>query len=421
MAPFIYQTLFIMKRIYFVAPLLLLVLLFSCSKNLTYYSHRTIHIPTIHNDGYKCPVDSDGYEISEIIHLKLPDDVVDVKGTPLFCNDRIYMYDVSCEYVLAFDSVGNFLYKVGGFGHARNEIVGNIRTFDVDRHTNYVHIYNREGMKILVFDDKGEYMKSVMLHDCLPSSIVIADDSSYIASLDCLSSSDGKTKLVILDDKGNISNILLESDDENSITCEGANTRPLFSDHQGNILYLSMLADSIVHISGDTIQSVFNMEFADGFLSESEIKHAKRVGQLPDDSEYIHYISKVAISDDYFFVEFYGKSKDLPFTTNHTSLVNKKTNREYHFGGGIMLPGIISCTSNTIVGDKLIWLITGDKILSGRGLYDEYEMISKNRAKAGDPPISLEAYLNDNGVNAFSKNLIDHPQDAPLILKIKLK
>lgn len=410
-----------MKRLhYFIVSLLFLVLLFSCSKKPVYYSHLTIHVPTIHNDEYKCPIDSDGYEIAEIIYLKLPDDVVDVKGTPLFCNDRIYMYDVSCEYVLAFDSAGNFLYKVGGLGHARNEIIDGICTFDVDRHTNYVHIYNREGMKILVFDDKGEYMKSVMLRKCLPSSIVVADDGSYFASLAYGSFSDGKTKLAILDDKGNISDILLESDEENTITCEGANTRPLFSDHQGNILYLPMLADSIVYISGDTIQSVFNIDFADGFLSESEIKHAKRVGQLPDNSEYIHYISRCGITDDYFFVEYYGQNESGFLPTNNTFLLNRKTKRDYAFSGYICFPNVLG-HANNIVDDCLICVVTEEDIIRGRMLYDEYEMISRNRAKAGDPPISLEAYLSDNGVNAFSKNLIDHPQNAPLILKIKLK
>lgn len=86
-----------------------------------------------------------------------------------------------------------------------------------------------------------------------------------------------------------------------------------------------------------------------------------------------------------------------------------------------MLPGIISCKSNNILGEELIWMITDDEILSQRMLYDEYEMVSQNREREGLPEITLKRYMQDNGLNDFSQDLLKHPEDVPLILKIKLK
>lgn len=409
-----------MKQIYNIVILFLFVSLFSCSNTPAYYAHSSINIPTINKEEYKNPVDSDAFEISEVIHLELPSGIADVQGRPVFCNDRIYMYDVSREYVLAFDSIGKFLFKVGGLGHARNEIIDRIETFDVDRRTNYVHVYNRQGMKIIVFDDKGEYVKTIMLHDCLPSSIVIANDGSYIASLNCLSSSDGHSKLAILDNKGKISKVLMEDKDKNDITCEGYNTRPLFSDHKGNALYLSMLSDSIVQVSGDTIQHVFNVDFADGFLSESEIRQAKKAGKLPEDFDNIKYISKCAMTDAYCLVEFMGKRDDSHNVQNYTYLLDRKTKRPYLFSSYIDFPGLFGHVSN-IVDDEFICVILEEDVLNGKASYEEYDKISKYRAKVGLPAIPLEVYLKDNGINAFSLDLLKHPQKVPLILKIKLK
>ena len=357
-----------MKYINCILLLLLFTMLISCSKEPTYYSHTKVFVPSVKSDSYKCPIDSDAFDVTAVIHLELPDESVDVKGIPLFCNDRIYIYDVKREYVLVFDKDGQFIHKVGGSGRAKNEIYGSICTFDVDRHTNYVHIYNREGRKILVYDENGKFVSCVMLRDCLPSSIVISENGSYIASFDCMSYTDKLSRLVVLDAKGRISKILLESEDENNITCEGVNTRPLFSDHKGHITYLSTLADSVAFISGDTIQEIYNMEFADGFLSEKEIKKAKQSGELPDMFSNTQYISQCYITDDYLLMEFYGKKDGI--TSNYTYLLNKNTGKDYVFSGYVCVPGVLNHVC-TILNDELIVIVKEEDAL-------QYELVYKN-------------------------------------------
>jgi len=394
-----------------IMQLCLFVLLFSCCNTPAYYTHSTISIPSINIDDPKCPVDSDAFEISEVIYLKLPNEATDVTGTPIFCNDRIYMYDVSREYIIVFNSNGDYLHKIGGLGHARNEIVGGICTFDVDRHTNYVHIYNRDGMKILVFDENGRYVNAVMLRDCLPSSITLSDNGSYIASFDCMSYTDKYSRLVVLDDKGSVSKILLKSDDENNITCEGVNTRPLFSDHKGNVAYLSTLADSIVYISGDTIQRIFNVDFADGFLSKKEIKQAKQLGKIPDVFKNIKYISKCAITDNYCLIEYYGKRNGSQLTTNYTYLLNRMTNKDYAFSGYVCVPGVLNYACS-IVDNQLIFVITEDAILQEESIYNNYVKPSGK---------SYEEMIKQDGLIPVCEDILTRKIKTPVILKIQLK
>lgn len=386
-------------------------LFFSCNNAPTYYAHSSINIPSVNNDEYKCPIDSDAFEVSRVIHLKLPDNVVDVKGTPVFCNDLIYMYDVSREHILVFNSDGDYLHKIGGFGHARNEIVGSICSFDVDSHNNYVHIYNREGMKVLVFDEKGKFVRSVMLHDCLPSSIVISDSGSYIASFDCMSYTDNYSRLVVLDANGKISKILLKSNDESKITCEGVNTRPFYSDHKGHIAYLSTLADSIVYISGDTIQGIFNVNFADGFLSAQEIKQAKQSGKIPEIFKNIQYISHCIVTDDYFLLEYYGKRCGDQLTTNYTYLLNRKTNKDYVFSGYVNFPGILTHTCN-IVDNCFISVITEDDVIQEETIYNNYIKASGR---------SYEEMIKGYKQTPICEDILLRKIKTPAILKIKLK
>ena len=218
--------------------------------------------------------------------------------------------------------------------------------------------------------------------------------------------------MVVLDDKGKISKVLLEGKDINEISCEGVNTRPLFSDHKGNVAYLSILADSIVYVSGDTIQRVINLDFADGFLSDTEIKEAKRMGEISNDYRTIQYVSSCRITDDYLLIEYYGKGSN-GFTTNYNYLINRKTNKDYAFSGYVNVPGMLSYVSN-IVDDVLICVITEDDVLRLKNIYD---LNKKNESYHK----TFEEFVNDMGYNAFCQELLTLKRETPVILKIKLK
>lgn len=261
----------------------------------------------------------------------------------------------------------------------------------------------------MVYDENGKFVSCVMLRDCLPSSIVISENGSYIASFDCMSYTDKLSRLVVLDAKGRISKILLESEDENNITCEGVNTRPLFSDHKGHITYLSTLADSVAFISGDTIQEIYNMEFADGFLSEKEIKKAKQSGELPDMFSNTQYISQCYITDDYLLMEFYGKKDGI--TSNYTYLLNKNTGKDYVFSGYVCVPGVLNHVC-TILNDELIVIVKEEDAL-------QYELVYKNYYDSSST--TYDEMVKELDLIPVCEDILMHKIKTPVILKLKLR
>mgnify|MGYP004443655065 FL=1 len=208
------------------------------------YSNVTLNIPKTAD--FVNTLDSVRYRIDKVIELELKDGVSGVKGNPVIRNERIYIKDITGEYVAVFNIDGQFLHKVGGRGRSRNELVGCIWDFDIDRETDDVHIYDRNGLKILVFDRDGRFRKSISLKDCLPTSVRLASNS-YIASCDVNSLREYGPKLVRLGESGEIADSYIEDERMNKITFEGANTIPLFSDGSDITAYLPLLSDSIVN------------------------------------------------------------------------------------------------------------------------------------------------------------------------------
>ncbi len=143
-------------------------------------------------------IDDKSFKIVDAVSLTLPDGVADINGLPILCFGRIYVQDSQCESVLVFDAKGRFLHRVGRLGHARDEVIGRIESFDVDVKNGDVHVFNREGAKMLVYDSEGLYKRTVRFSDMLPSSVCLTD-SGYMASYDYRSSSDGHTRLLLLD------------------------------------------------------------------------------------------------------------------------------------------------------------------------------------------------------------------------------
>ena len=108
------------------------------------------------------------YEISEIISLSIPKDLGTISGIPHFSNNRIFICDSQKKYVLVFDSNGNYLFKVGGVGHAQNEIIDSISDFDIDKSV-------VEKMLLIVYDSIKEVIDT--------ESIIIQGRKNFAASI----------------------------------------------------------------------------------------------------------------------------------------------------------------------------------------------------------------------------------------------
>lgn len=405
------------RNFYFKLYTLLTLIVSSCCEPKeisSSYSQLSLNVPSI-SQARSMVMDSTRYNIVESISLSIPEGIGDIAKTPVFCRNQIYILDTNYENVLVFDTQGNFLYKMGGKGHARNEIIGTIRTFDIDRHTGYVHIYNREGAKILVYDDKGTFVKSVFLKQCFPSYICLnSKGDGYIASCDCMSTEKGNTKLVMMDVAGNITNTILETLEVNNITCEGVNTRPLYSDHKGNITYLPMLSDSLIVLSGDTVSNVIKMSFDDGFVSQSVMEQSKSDGHTPKEGR-IHFITKALVNDHLVLVEFIGKPDSEQFASNYTYVYNRETGETYYQRGYMGFEKMLGSV-RSIDEDSFVVLVSEDDVLELENLFKcEKSQMTYSPKYADIENFASELYVK------LSVDAITRKIKVPLLVKVKVK
>lgn len=401
------------RYIYFILCMILAFIASSCNKPKeisTCYSQLSLSVPSI-SQARLLTMDSIRYSIVDAISLSMPEGIGDIAKTPVFCRNHIYILDANYENVLVFDNKGNFLHKIGGKGHARNEIIGTIRTFDVDRHTGYVHVYNRDGRKILVFDNEGTFVKAVLLDQCLPSYICVnSEGNGYIASCNSMSTKEGNTKLVVMDEDGNITSTILETLETNNITSEGIDTKPLYSDYKGNITYLPMLSDSLIVLSGDTVSNVVKMSFDDGFVSQSVMEQSKSEGHTPEEGN-IHFITKSLINDYLVFVEFIGKPDDEQFASNYTYVYNRGTGETYYQRGYMGFEKMLGSV-RSINEDCFVVLLTEDNII-------ELEKFLKQM-----PSSQRETNIEDFASGLYGKLSVDaitRKIKVPLLVKVKVK
>lgn len=370
------------------------------------YSRTNIHISQSDNR-----IEPDDFEIELFVPLTLPDGVVDIAGAPVFFDNKIYVCDSKRESVMVFDNKGNLLHRNGRAGHARNEIIGRIEKFDVDRHNGDVHIYNREGGKILIFDSDGVYKRNVRIRGNIPSSICLTSNGNYVASCDYRSSIAGNTKLVMWNADGKEIDRILEEEEVNHLTCEGANTLPLFSDRSGNITYLSLLSDSLVVLNSDTVKEVIKVEFEGGFLSDKVAAEAKKQGDTSIlRGQPVMYISQAMVNDSFTLIEYYDGEK----LCNHTWMKSWETGNVYYYTGSIFLPRvpgrIVSIDGNTLVG-----VVTQEKLDVMRRMLDmEMEQSPYNKTIGRDSVASKQ-------YEPLSASLIVSQRQTPVVYKVKLK
>ena len=380
----------------------------SCSREF-YEIPSTLRSDTCYN------VKEEHYTISEIIPLSNLDENLVVGHNVIICNDRIYINEFNNKSVLVFDHSGKFLFKVGEVGHSKSEIIGVIENFDVDRNTDFIHIYNREGRKILVYDENGRFNNIIRLYDILPSKIVIADNGNYIGSNNIMSTEKGNTKLSMLNTKGEEVRTLFESYEENNITCEGTNTNPLFSDHKGHISYLPMLADSLIMLEGDSVQNIIKFVFDDKFPSNEDICIAKHNGDLLINNARINYISKVFVNDYYVFMEYFGRSTDEEYPSNYSFVFDKVNNMFFSNRGNLGFDKMLGSV-RTIHDDYLVCLITEDDV-------NNFLSLIKCICSQTNHPFSDEIIAEDaqKMYNVTCQNIITGKIKTPVLLKIKLR
>ena len=98
----------------------------------------------------------------------------------VFQNGKIYVMDKEItKNVVVFDSLGNYLYKVGEVGRALNELYRQPTNFEVNSQSGNIYLFDSEGRKIIKYDVFGKYYSTDILEDFWPYAFGLTENGNY--------------------------------------------------------------------------------------------------------------------------------------------------------------------------------------------------------------------------------------------------
>ncbi len=338
---------------YLETTLLVLLLLCSCSHKhneaKSYYTTRNIQIEDYSMTQY---MDSANCKIEIATELKMPSNFRYMDGKKLlYENGCFFLMDSKYNNtIFVFDSVGNYINKLGERGRAKNEYIKSPTDFFVDSNNGNVHVFERDSRRIIIFTKDGNYKETIQLN-YWPYSIGYTSSGNYLASFNYKKAGDGLQLGVIGLNEEVVNPILYLQNDFDFVTTHNTS---ILSD--GLLYHIPNFSDSIMVFCGDTVKEVIKLNFPYKEIP-NEIK--KLVAKSEMDN-YIAFRGINSISNYYETNSFVNFSYSLSHV-KFNCLIDKRNKKQYHSSGGFfqgVFPGHTYC----VKGDYILWLITQDDV-----------------------------------------------------------
>lgn len=364
------------------------------------YSRDTIFVKPNKQD----LLNAKSYDITDFVSLELPSacsyiDFHQVKIT----KERIYVLDQRFnKTVFVFDRNGGFLFKMGKFGHARDEFIDKPTFFDIDKATGDVYIFEDDSHRILVFNKEGTYIKSIILkEDTYPSNIVRTDEGHFMFSMSYSLNSPSQSALSLHDESLELIKPLLKYSDENR-----DRRLPWFDTafyHDTRIAFTPFGADSVILFNGDKVEKVLKIDFDGSFIPEEEIDKAclERTWEPLLNYQGVQFIDVCEVTDSLIHIR-YSYSKYRYHYIQYFS-----DNRSYNsHHDGFLKYG--SCGQFcTVYDDNIVYLYSEDDINDVKNKYQQSTKDVKIRIM--------------NGAMPLVKRIIEDNISGPALMMVKLK
>lgn len=386
---------------------LLMIICISCQNKpkitesyLGTYSRDTIYVKPDKQD----KLDAASYEITDFVSLELPSiysyiDFHQVKIT----KERIYVLDQKFnKTVFAFDRKGRFLFIMGKFGHARDEFVDKPTFFDIDKVSGDIYIHEEYSHKILVFNNIGKYIKTIMIKDDIcPSNIVRTDEGHFMFSMSCTLNSSSQSALSLHDESMKLIKPLLKYTDENR-----DRRLPWFETsffHDTRIAFTPFGADSVILFSGDKVEKVLKIDFDGHFIPEEIIDEAcmQNTWEPILNHEGVQFIDVCEVTDSLIHIRY----SYLMHRYHYIQYLSD--NRSYNSHNDGFLKYGSWGPFCTIYEDNIVYSYSDDDIKNVKNKYKH----STNDVKTGIM----------NGTMPLVKRIIEDNISGPALMMVKLK
>ena len=308
-------------------------------------------------------LDTGQYVISHVLPLNCGENAfLPQYDKILFHKEKIYIMDRDVnKAIFVFDSLGNYLSKIGEVGHALNELYRQPTDFSVHPVTGHVYLFEDEGRKIIKYDENGRYYSTDVLKDIWPYAFALTNSGDYAFAFRMLNDEMSQTyELSVYD----------------SLEHNKSNFRVLFN-HQmftenmpfwssdSLLYYTPNLSDTVFVLNADTISRAIHVDFQGRFLPDkvvSQLKHDGKLSILKDYEGYIQGIKKYEEND-------YWISVDYSVGIGMHYLKNKKTNKDFVFTS--LFKGFFPSDLFFIKDKYLVYLITEDNMMDVISLKNE--------------------------------------------------
>lgn len=208
------------------------------------------------------------YTVDSVCTLHIPEALVGFATTKVVVNnDKIYLMDSQVyKTILVFNSKGEFQYKIGERGRARDEYIGGPTDFFVDKR-NDVHVLDKDGQKILVFHN-GKLTRMVDTRSYFIHSFGITSHGRYLFCMNNRSYDKEDYPCLMMCDFG-YTNIkkLLPSKTKPYLCNPGNQT---FFANGNRLSHIPLLSDSVFVFSNDTLEKVVMFDFNGRFLIKED-------------------------------------------------------------------------------------------------------------------------------------------------------
>jgi len=344
------------------------------------------------------PLSLKDFSVDSICSLVLPDSLKILETTKVTVkDDKIYLMDskyARCVYV--FNSSGNYLYKLGSRGRARYEYIGGPIDFFVDK-DNSVHVFDREGGKVVVFDKKGLVSHVAHADSYKPYCFGLTSNKRYMFStIHDLHDNNGNASLILCDYTfRNVQRLLPFKNIQTSAPLDQS-----FFANEDKLSFIPFFSDSVLVFQKDTLSKVVKFDFGGQFIMD----------EIPEmaTSEYspIELGSKVSEYNGVLMLMSYQENEDmtlLHYIYNHTIyfwLYNHHTKRIVNTDK--LFEGVNIGRHYWLKGKQLITVLSSEEV----DYYKEYLKQRKDLIKQSSP---------------IYKDIINGEIKAPFVLYISIK